>query len=66
MDTIVYVETLDRPVTLLDRQNKIGLDGFIKLLQQNGWVDENENALKNFRITTIGEGNNITWQAKLK
>ena len=60
---------LDQPLTQADRENRRGLDLFLKKLRDEGWADENDNALKNFKISQEGHTENgeyyIEWRAKL-
>ena len=61
---------LDRPPTKTDRLKRLGLKDFMEKLRQQGWVDENGNALKNFEVANRGhaQDNNhyIEWTARLK
>lgn len=68
-ETVTYREKLNRPPTLEDKKKARGLDGFIKKLQEVGWVDENGISLKCFNMEYAAnneKGNNyIEWNADL-
>lgn len=65
MEKIIYEEILDHLVTAIDRKNRIGYAGLVEKLQAEGWADENENALKKFKLQFRGVGNKVTWTATL-
>jgi len=69
INTVVYKHIMDRAPTLEDRAQKIGMEGFLKRLQDEGWTDENFVCLKRCSVTYEGHaepGNNyIEWSAVL-
>lgn len=68
-EIVVYNQKMDEAPTLDDRKLKVGLEGFLEELRRCGWVDEENYAIKVFRITYEGhaeENNNyIRWTAIL-
>jgi hypothetical protein len=67
---VVHRVNLEREPTLEDRTKKIGLDDFVKKLQEGGWADSEGKALKRFGVKYEGHaelGNNyIEWRATLR
>ena len=70
VETIIYQHKMDRPPTLEDRAQRVGMEGFFEELQRQEWADDNLRALKRFRVTYEGHeepGNNyIRWAAILQ
>ena len=68
-ETVTYRERIDRAPTEEDKMDEVGLVGFLKKLQEVGWVDENGISLRCFNMEYAAnneDGNNyIEWNADL-
>lgn len=53
-NTVTLRIPLDRPPTLQDRSNKVGMEQFMQLLYEKGWSDKEYNALVPMTITYEG------------
>lgn len=68
-ERIIYRHVIDRPPTLEDRAAKIGFEGFVEKLQEQGWVarDGRLTTLRNFKCEYEGhaqkDNNYIEWRA---
>mgnify|MGYP001363182612 CR=1 FL=1 len=65
---VVYRHRMDRAPTTEDRDARIGYEGFVEMLQEEGWVSsDGDTTLKNFRWSygsCTEPGNNyIEWKA---
>ena len=60
----------DRPLTEQDRVRRAGFHDFLQLLRKAGWVDENNVALREFKLSQQGHTRNkkyyIEWVARLQ